>query len=279
MTNRKETIGVFFGGKSPEHDVSIITGQLIMSGMKKLGYGVVPVYIGQDGTWYSGEELGELKFFSGQAFTEKLEGLNELTLDMEKSRGKLVLKEKKLLGAKTHTIEIAFPALHGRFGEDGTLQGMFEMLDIPYVGCDVAASAVSMDKALTKLFYKGEGIPTTKFFVLRKEEWEKEQSAAVQNITKELSFPLFVKPARLGSSIGIAKVRDEKELTFGMEVAFHYDDKIVVEEGVEPMMDVTCSVIGHRELTATLLQESSYGKDFFSYEDKYLNKYKAETQH
>lgn len=266
----KETVGVFFGGKNPEHDVSIITGELIISGLKRLGYPVVPVFIGQDGTWYAGEKLGELRFFSAGDFTEALKGLDELTLDMEASRGKMVLKTKGW-SSRTYAIDIAFPALHGRNGEDGTIQGMFEMLGVPYVGCDVASSAVSMDKALTKLMYRAEGIPTSKFQFFSKNEWETEPDKLIGEITQNLSWPLFVKPARLGSSIGIAKVRDEKELRNAVEVALHYDTKVIVEEGVEPMMDVTCSVMGHREPEASLLQESSFDKDFFSYADKYLN--------
>lgn len=268
-TTDKETVGIFFGGKSPEHDVSIVTGELIVSGLKKLGYPVVPVYIGQNGEWYVAEKLGELKFFSAGNYQSALKGLNALSLDLEASRGKMVLKTKGW-GGKIYTIDIAFPAMHGRFGEDGTLQGMFEMLDVPYVGCDVAASAVAMDKVLTKLFYRAEGISTTKFFSFTKREWEKAEADVIAQ-ARPLSWPLFVKPARLGSSIGIAKTRDEKELKFAIEVALHYDTKVIVEEGVEPVMDVTCSVIGHSALVASLLQESSFGKDFFSYEDKYLN--------
>lgn len=271
MSEQKQSIGVFFGGKSPEHDVSIITGELVISGLKKLGYPIVPVYIGQDGTWYAAEKLGELKFFSGQDYKEKLRGLEELVLDAEASHGKMVLKEKKLLGAKTYVIDIAFPALHGRNGEDGTLQGIFEMLDMPYVGCDVPSSALAMDKVLTKLMYRAEGIPTTKFVFFSRQEWEADKEAVMGKVRGVLAWPLFVKPARLGSSIGIAKARDEKELTFAIEVALHYDTKVIVEEGVEPVMDVTCAVMGHSTLQASLLQESSFGKDFFSYEDKYLN--------
>ena len=273
MSDKKnrETIGVFFGGKNPEHDVSIITGELVISGLKKLGYPVVPIYIGQDGKWYAGEKLGELKFFSAGDFTAALKGMEELAIDMEASRGKMVLKKKKLFGAKTYDIDIAFPALHGRNGEDGSIQGMFEMLDMPYVGCDVASSAVSMDKVLTKLMYKAKGIPTAKFQFFSKNDWNRDSKKVIAGITGALAWPLFVKPARLGSSIGIAKARDEKELLNAIEVALHYDTKIVVEEGVEPMMDITCSVIGHETLSASLLQESSFDKDFFSYEDKYLN--------
>jgi D-alanine-D-alanine ligase len=268
-TTPKNTVGVFFGGRSPEHDVSIVTGELIISGLKKLGYPVVPVYIGQNGEWHVGEKLGELKFFSAGDYRDKLKGLDALSFDLESSRGKIVMKSKGW-GGKTSSIDIAFPAMHGQYGEDGTLQGLFEMLNVPYVGCDVSSSALAMDKVLTKLMYRAEGIPTTAFVSLSASEWEADRSAALKSASA-LSYPLFVKPARLGSSIGISKARDAKELEFGIEVAFHYDNKVIIEEGIEPVMDVTACVIGHTALSVSLLQESSFAKDFFSYEDKYLN--------
>jgi D-alanine-D-alanine ligase len=262
-----KTIGVFFGGKNPEHDVSVITGQLIISGLKKLGHPVVPVFIGTDGRWYAGERLGELKFFT--AVQKDYKGLKELTLDLEESRGKMMLRTKGL-GGRAMSIDIAFPAIHGQYGEDGTLQGLFEMLDVPYVGCGVAASALSMDKVLTKLVYQAAGIPTTRFIHFSRSEWKEQKSAILGRITKDLTWPLFVKPARLGSSIGISKARTASTLVNAIEVALHYDTKALVEESVENMMDVTCAVIGHSSLTPSLLQESSYETDFLSYDDKYL---------
>ena len=265
-----KTIGVFFGSGSPEHDVSIITAQLIISGLKGLGYKVVPVYITKKGQWMIGEDLGNLKMFTNPE--KKVADENRFAqyyLDMEESVGKIVFKKKGVLG-KTVTIEIAFPALHGSFGEDGTIQGMFEMFGVPYVGCDVSSSAVAMDKALTKIVMQNAGVPTTKFVTLIKSDWKKDIENCKLKIENSLKFPMFVKPVHLGSSIGIGKARDEKELVQKIEVAFYYDNKVLVEEAVNEVMDVTCCIIGNETLTASLLQESVYNKDMFDFEEKYL---------
>ncbi len=145
------------------------------------------------------------------------------------------------------------------------------MFGIPYVGCDVPSSAVSMDKALTKIVMRQAGIPTTKFVYFTKNEWERNKELVNKRIS-ELKYPLFVKPVHLGSSIGIAKVKNQdlKDLEFRVEVALHYDNKVLVEEGVENVMDVTCCIIGNDDLTASALQESTFASDLFDFEEKYL---------
>jgi D-alanine-D-alanine ligase len=178
---------------------------------------------------------------------------------------------------KSIQIDLAFPALHGTFGEDGTIQGLFEMFGVPYVGCGVPASAISMDKALTKIMMQNAAVPTTKFIAFTKYEWQIQESRIKSQVKTELKFPLFVKPVHLGSSIGIGKVRDEKELKQKIEVALYYDDKVLVEEGVENVMDVTCCIIGNQELVASELQESVFAKDLFSFEDKYISDGGAQT--
>src|SRR3989344_1194743 len=172
MKNKELRIGVFFGSRSPEHDISIITGQLIIVGLKKLGYAVVPVYLDKAGKWMIGEELGELKYFTNPLPNppHKGEGMSEYYLDLEKSQGKLIFHKKGLFGSEI-VIDLAFPAFHGANGEDGVPQGFFEIFNVPYVGCGVAASAVAMDKILTKLFYKANGVQTTEFLHYRVEEW------------------------------------------------------------------------------------------------------------
>jgi len=260
------TVGVFFGGKNPEHDISIITGQLILSGLKKSGSHAIAIYVDKEGQWHMGKELESIAFFKNPT---NLDALAHWYIDLAPSNGKMVFKQKKLWG-KTITIDLAFPAFHGQNGEDGVAQGLFELFNIPYVGCGVAASAITIDKVLTKLFYKQAGFPTTPFIYFYKKDWEKNKEDFLNKIQTGLAWPLFVKPARLGSSIGIAKVRTEKDLAFAIDVAFHYDDKILVEEGVEPLMDITCAVLGNDEPHASLLQESIFTDDLFSYEDKYL---------
>ncbi len=264
-------VGVFFGSRNPEHDVSIITGCLAVQGLKDLGHNVIPVYIAKDGKWYIGEQLGDVEFYKDKNLEVKLKPFKGFAIDMEKSQGKMILSRKVLLSTQTYTIDLAFPAIHGQNGEDGTLQGMFEMLNVPYIGCDVPASALAMDKVLTKLIYQRFNIPTTKFIYFSAEEWIDKKNTLVEDIKKNLTWPVFIKPPRLGSSIGMAKASNDQELEFAIEVALHYDSKVLVEEAVEDLMDITVAVLGNEKPEASLIQESAYSKDFFSYEDKYLN--------
>jgi D-alanine-D-alanine ligase len=271
-----KNIGVFFGSGSAEHDISIITAQLIIAGLKGLGYLVTPVYITKKGRWMIGEELGEMKIFTDpKKKVEDSKKLFEYYLDLEESNGKMVFK-KKGLGGKSITVDLAFPALHGTYGEDGTMQGLFEMLRVPYVGCNVPASAVAMDKALTKIVVQSAGIPTTKFVNFNKKDWLDKKQQIIGEI-KNLKWPVFVKPVHLGSSIGIGKATDEKELENKIEVALFYDDKVLVEEAVENLMDVTCCVIGNDELRASSLQESIYSADMLDFDDKYIKGGGAQT--
>ncbi|MBE0574083.1 D-alanine--D-alanine ligase [Candidatus Dojkabacteria bacterium] len=260
-------IAVFFGGKNTEHDVSIITGQLIISGLKKIGHTVYPVYIAKDGKWYIDERMDNVEFF--KPFNSK--GLGEFNLNMSQNLdGSLTIKTSGLF-PKTYKIDLAFPAIHGKNGEDGTIQGMFEMLNIPYVGCGVVASGIAMDKVLTKLFYQRFNFPTTKFVHFTTQEWQEKKDSLLKEINNTLTWPVFVKPARLGSSIGMTKVKSEDDLEFAIEVALHYDNKVLVEESVEDLMDVTVCLIGNQNPRYSLIQESAFSSDFFSYEDKYLN--------
>ena len=259
-------IGIFFGSRSPEHDVSIITGEFIISGLKKLNYDVTPVYLDKQGRWFLSDELSKLSFFKDGGDVDKLK---PYMLDLEKSIGKMVFKQKGMLG-KEIEINLAFPAFHGQNGEDGTIQGLFELCNLPYVGCDVASSAITMDKVLTKEFYLAHNIETTKFTSFSADDFVKDKNKIMQKI-EELKYPLFIKPARLGSSIGIGKAKDKEELEQAIEVAMHYENKILVEEGVEDLMDVTCAVLGNENPKASVLQESLFNAELFSYEDKYLD--------
>ncbi|VVA43973.1 D-alanine--D-alanine ligase [Candidatus Roizmanbacteria bacterium] len=268
-----KTIGVFFGSRSPEHDVSILTGQLIISGLKKCGYNVIPVYIDKKGKWYSDARLASMKFFT-QNPTDLEKKLESFNIDFNKSSGKMVKQSGFMKG--NVVFDIAFPAFHGQNGEDGTFQGLCEILNVPYVGCDVTSSAITMDKVLTKMIYKANNIPTVDFVYFNLNEWRIDKKKVIQQI-KSLNFPLIIKPARLGSSIGISKAKNQKELEFAIEVALHYDEKVIVEKAVEDLMDVTCCLIGNDNPTPSLLQESVFSSGFFSYEDKYLKGGGAQT--
>lgn len=267
-----KNIGVFFGGKSPEHDISIITGQLIIAELKKMSeYRVIPVYLDKQEKFFISDDLGSLAFFSADNYQAKLSGYGGYDLDLDASSGTLCFTKKSLLSKKEIKIDLVFPAFHGNLGEDGSIQGLFNVFGIPYVGCDVAASSVAMDKVLTKMFYQGLGVPTTKFLVFNRVEWSADKATALTEIAAGLRLPVFVKPPHLGSSIGITKVKSLDDLEQACEVALHYDDKVLIEEGVENLVDLTCAVRGYQEPQASLIQESSFDVDMFSYEDKYLS--------
>lgn len=264
-------IGVFFGSRSPEHDISVITGQLIIKGLREAGHEATPVYLDKKGDWRIDPALAEISFFQKPNWEENLKKIGVFSLDLEASKRQLVFRSRKFLPAKPIIIDFAFPAFHGQNGEDGTAQGLFELANVPYAGCDLPSSAITIDKVLTKLIYEKFSIPTTKFVYFSKIEWQENQSRLLKEI-KKLRFPIFIKPARLGSSIGIARVKNQEELLFAIEVALHYDDKVLAEVGVENMMDVTCAVLGDPAtgLVPSFLQESAFSQQFFSYEDKYL---------
>ncbi len=270
-------IGVFFGSRSPEHDVSIITAELVISELKKIGgYSITPVYLSKNGDWFISEDLGKLKFFRDGNIDKELKKLPKFYIDLEKLNGKMVFKEKKTFG-KEIQIDLAFPAFHGVNGEDGTIQGLFEIFNISYVGCGVAASSIAMDKILTKLICLSREIPVTDFVYFDKNEWAENKEKTITDIKNRLLFPLFIKPPRLGSSIGISKAENEKDLEFGIEVAMHFGNSILVENGVNNLKDLTCAIIGNEVLTTSEIQESSFEGSFFNYEEKYLDEGGAQT--
>lgn len=269
MTNIKN-IGVFFGGKSPEHEISVITGQLIISELKKNpDYKVIPIYVDKQERFFIDESLGKLSFFSDGDYEKKIIDLLSYDLSLKESINKLVFKSGSIFPKKIE-IDLAFPAFHGNLGEDGSIQGLFNIFNIPYVGCDVPASAIAMDKVLTKIFYQGLGIKTTKFLSYNVIDWNSKQASILEEVKSNLQWPVFVKPPHLGSSIGITKVKNFEDLNNAIEVALHYDNKVIIEESVENLMDITCAVIGHQEPIASLIQESSCD-EMFSYDDKYLD--------
>ncbi|MEI6462741.1 MAG: D-alanine--D-alanine ligase family protein [bacterium] len=264
-------IGIFFGSRSPEHDVSIITASLVMNTLAKLNYKVTPIYISEKGEWFVSEDIKDLNLVTlTKANKEVNSNFKKIYLDLENSFGKMVFKRKGI-NRKEITIDIAFPCFHGSFGEDGTIQGLFELLSVPYVGCNVQASVVAMDKILSKRFAESLGVPTSRFTnltTIRKIENISELKDTMSG--KDLTFPLFVKPPKLGSSIGITKVNNLEELNNAIEVAFHYDRSALVEESVENTRDLTVCLIGNKEIITSEIQESAFSKDMYSYEDKYL---------
>lgn len=266
---KKPTVGVFFGSRSTEHDVSIVTAiSSIVKPLKLTGkYTVVPVYISKDGKWYTDPALMDIATYTSGAIDSLLKKLKPLSLEIG---GGLRLMQQGLRH-KPVTIDIAFPATHGTHGEDGELMSVFELANIPYVGCGVQASVVAMDKVLAKQVASNHGIVVTKFVTASKSEYEADSKTWLDRIEKELHYPLFVKPPHLGSSIGISRVSSRTELVNAIEVALHYDTKVLVEEGVQNLTEVTLPIIGNEEPVPALLEKPlAQAEDFFDFETKYM---------
>jgi D-alanine-D-alanine ligase len=267
-----ETIAVIFGGRTTEHDVSIITA--ISSIIKPLEltnkYSVEAIYIDKKGVWYCDDKLKDVSLYSSGKINEYLAKLKPIELEFD--GGLRLVKYAGLAGRrKTKKIDLVFPSMHGTFGEDGSLMGLLDMANVPYVGCDMRASAIAMDKVLAKQVAQANGINVSKFISFTKSDL-KNLAPALSQVEKELSYPLFVKPAHLGSSIGISRVKNLSELGNAIEVAAHYDDKVIVEEAVNNLVEVTLPVIGNEEPKPALLERPlTNPEDFFDFDTKYLN--------
>lgn len=265
-----KTIAVFFGGRSTEHDISIITA--ISAVIKPLEltkkFNVVPVYIAKDGRWYADDKLKDVAMYRGKQIDEFLAKAKPISVVFDNG---LVLRKSGLKN-KDIRIDVAFPAMHGPYGEDGSLMGLLRMAGIPFVGCDIDASVIAMDKVLAKQIAVTNNIPTPKFVFFSKSELEENQSSIIDDVSNNLTFPMFVKPAHLGSSIGISKVANVDELNNAIEVAAYYDDKILVEEAVGSLIEVTIPIIGNQELQPGLVERPlSKADDFFDFDTKYIN--------
>ena len=259
----KKTVAVFFGGRSTEHDISIITA--ISSIIKPLEltnkYTVVPVYITKTGSWLSDSKLTDIKTYSSGKIKDLELKAKPLSLIFD---GGLTINKKR--------IDIAFPAMHGPYGEDGSLMGLLRMAGIPFVGSDMDASVVAMDKVLTKQVVAASGIPTSAFYAFSKLQFADGSTEIINSIESKLHYPLFVKPAHLGSSIGITKVKTHTELQNAIEVAAYYDAKIIVEEAVPNLIEVTVPIIGNDVLTPALVERPlSKADGVFDFDTKYIN--------
>ena len=267
-----ETIAVIFGGRSAEHDVSIVTA--LASIMKPLEltrkYRVEAVYIAKDGTWYWDDQLKDIKLFTSGNIQDFLHKTAPTSVQFD--GGMTLVKASGIAGRKLQKkIDVVFPAMHGTYGEDGALMGLLDMAGVPYVGCGLQAAVVAMDKVLAKEVASANDIPVTRFIAFTKADLEREPNEAIRKITGALGYPLFVKPAHLGSSIGISRVTSDTELRNGLEVAAHYDTRVIVEEGVNNLIEVTLPLIGNdHPQHAMLEQPMTKAEDFFDFETKYM---------
>ncbi len=264
----KLKIAVIFGSRSTEHDVSIITA--IASIIKPLelagNFEVYPIYIDKTGRWYGGAELKDIKLYTSGRIDSYLAKHKPLSICFD---GGLTIVSGGLRPKQTK-IDVVFPATHGTHGEDGELMGLLEMANVAYVGCDMPSSAVAMDKALSKIVASNYGIPTSKYVWFYTKDYEAAPELTLKRL-EGLSYPLFVKPVHLGSSIAISRVKNEKELKNAIEVAAHYDNKVIVEEAVNNLIEVTVPIIGNDVLTPALVEQPLLkGEDFFDFDTKYM---------
>jgi D-alanine-D-alanine ligase len=266
-----KTIAVIFGGRTTEHDVSIVTA--IASIIKPLevqgGYQIEPVYIAKDGSWYWDSKLKDIATFQSGEIEDFMRKAPKVQLSID--NGLTLIKSSQFAGRKQYKkIDVVFPAMHGTHGEDGELMGLLEMANVPYIGCGVAASAIAMDKVLAKQVTTSAGIASTPWVWFNAIDLERDLKGTLATIAT-LQYPLFVKPAHLGSSIGITKVDSKDQLMNALEVAIHYDNRIIVEQAVNNLVEVTLPIIGNDDpIPAMLEQPLLKSEDFFDFETKYM---------
>ncbi|HSW97525.1 MAG TPA: D-alanine--D-alanine ligase family protein [Candidatus Saccharimonadales bacterium] len=270
----KKRIGVIFGGKSPEHEVSVITGLQVIENIDKEKFDVLPIYVAKDGRWFSGPELLKIETYRNLGLIpEKSTQEAVIPSDTEKS---LMPVAKSSLNpfkkSENQTIDVLLPTFHGGIGESGSFQGMFDIMNIPYVGPSVLGGALSMDKVVMKQLFLQNNLPITKYLWFNRRAFEKDRNAVIKSIEKDLKYPLFVKPSNGGSSIGTTKAHDKKELENAIEVANLFDRRFIVEESFENSIEINISVIGNTgsELMVSVCEEVYASGEVLTYEDKYV---------
>jgi D-alanine-D-alanine ligase len=286
---KKLRVGVLFGGRSGEHEVSLLSAASVVEALDKKKYEVVPIGITKEGRWLTADHAERL-----------LRGKDEKHLragDPDATPGAALLASgasvmvppvpgtelqafsddspHRRVSDRAIDVDIVFPVLHGTFGEDGTIQGLFELADIAYVGAGVLGSAAGMDKAVMKELFRAAGLPIVKHVTILRKQWEDDPKGARRVIEKALKYPLFVKPANLGSSVGISKVHDRSELAAAMDEAAKFDRKLVVEQGVGGKKgrarEIECSVLGNEKPEASVAGEIVPAAEFYDYRAKYLD--------
>ena len=288
---KKLRVGVLFGGRSGEHEVSLLSAASVIQAIDKNKFQVIPIGISKEGKWLSSahaENLlagkksehhlraGDPEATPGAAVLAKGEAVLVPPVP-QSDHSAIVPFETDAAGhhAASIHVDVIFPVLHGTFGEDGTIQGLFELANIPYVGAGVLGSAAGMDKDIMKALFKNAGLPIVKHVTVLRSQWQREPKKVKKLVESKLKYPVFVKPANLGSSVGISKARDSKELSTALDEAAKFDRKLVIEEGVggkkHKAREIECSVLGNDEPKASVPGEIIPIKEFYDYAAKYLD--------
>lgn len=267
----KKTVGVIFGSRSVEHDVSIVTAQQVMQALLPGKYGVVPIYITREGKWITGDGLRDLKTFQADNISEMM-GMSEVQISTNPEHHGLILTPVSglLKRSRVQRLDVVFPALHGSHGEDGTMQGLLELADLPYVGAGVLASALTRDKIMLKAMLKQGGFDVVEHLAFTRHEWVQDPAAVLQRIESEISYPIFVKPASLGSSIGVARANDAEEAQSYINIAANFDRRLLVERALVGAIEINCAVMGNHEIRPSLLEQPITWQEFLTYEEKYM---------
>ena len=256
-------LALLYGGRSGEHDVSIASAASVMQAIDAGKYEVLPVYLTPHGGWLPGVEPGRL-----QAGHRPAADSTALLSSDPQQPGLIPLSGSRVTGREALAVDVVFPLLHGTYGEDGTVQGLLELANVPYVGSGVLGSAAGMDKDVMKTLFAAAGLPIVPHVMVRRRDWEQRPAVVQDRLLRSLALPVFVKPANLGSSVGISKVKDAAALPEALNLACQYDRRVLVEQGLE-CREFECSVLGNDEPKASVIGEIVPTREFYDYQAKY----------
>ncbi len=263
----KIKVGVLFGGQSAEHEVSLVSARSVVAAIDRSRYEISLIGITHQGQWLLAEDQNKALSYK----TVDEQSLLPVSLDYTGANRQIRRNQSDVIDEAITDLDIIFPVLHGPHGEDGTVQGLFELANLPYVGCGVAASALAMDKVLAKQAFMSADIPQTDFQAFRVHDWRRSESAIIKKIEARFEYPVFIKPANMGSSVGITKAHDSNELARGIRLAFDYDLKIIIEESAQGYREVECAILGNENPRASVVGEIVPGNEFYDYETKYID--------
>lgn len=269
MDSQKKNVAILFGGKSPEHEISIITGIQVLNNIDKNKFNVVPVYIAKDGKWYYSGIFSKAELFKDLEsipFTSQ-----EVYLPPDPNNRYLLGTKSFLRKQFKIKIDVFFPCFHGSLGENGAFQGLLEICEIPYVGSEILGSALGMDKVVCKDIFIANKVPTVSYVHFYRDNINHEIEKIVRELETRFKYPMFVKPSVGGSSVGVTKAKNNSELKHGLELAALFDSKIIVEEGIENAKEINISVMGNAngELVVSVCEEVFHDGEFLTYDDKY----------
>ena len=266
----KTRIGVFFGGRSTEHEISVISASQAMHAINREKYDVTPIYITKQGRWFTGEALFDVANYRDTKTL--LEKCDEVYMRPVYGDYRLYKVKKPMFGTDVLcNLDVVIPVLHGSNGEDGTFEGILDSIGIPYAGCDVLASANGMDKITMKMILQASGIPVVDYIWFTDKQWARQKDVMIAEIEEKIGYPVIVKPANLGSSVGIGRAVDREQLVEKVDDASHYSARIIVEHMVEHLQEINCSVLGDcDDYETSVLEEPIKSGEILSYQDKYM---------